>query len=1131
MSSIESTDLPDGNETLLQQIINVGMKTSTNQSKSSAPETSKKLQSQHQSPKRSQLPTFHTAAKYQHERLKERERHDKQLLINCINIGIEKNVRSDGKNKTSHSQNRHLIESNVNAKSNPKNLETTSVVVSDTISTISASNTAPGVERSLIEGTKQLEPEHRQAQQTNTQMKSISKATHPTDVKSTIPINNGFNTSVNLHKSLTLTNDNELVVSFASLNLSGDANLMEQSNEYPARKLSYMEYSQDSLTNSVNQMDVSNEFLMEYNEDGLVQRIDKHKDPELMLRSVERLTHKLVSTAEYLRTTNASKSIDEDSGTNGKNDSNNTWNEDTCPNDVSFPSLSVTVPMIASMNDDTTISDPPVNGIIEENFAFDIEANNEFEYRSLPKSSSSLTQPDSLDSDTNTLVNTTDTHNSESTINFVIGGEVHHHNLCNGSPSFDSTMTNSTIIALEATKLRTDLLNMQGITNSMTSIDLDNVRPPSAMENLSTCSYLDTPNSPLIARRRKKSLPQGLMARRAINNIPGGSLESINSTCNLDNVKPPSLMDELLDSLISVDSLPSEVADNPDSLTYQFEQASHYETAHSELDDATTVGSCTDLLFDTTSIQSGFSSAESTPKRLESPKRVLTPRQKRQVAKDRYRTYTIAAEQNTEYDSLNGVEQLNAEDNDITNQFESGNFDNESLSDAEEMSSIRALTKKFTFLRDLNAIKSPKSKINVQLESRFQAIQKRTTITNTKLVNNNSSSEHLDTQETVCSDDETAEENEMPKPKPKILRNEDDRNTQLTDDAELKTVRGRKKPAYVSPYKMVNQDTKPIAKANVSNPKADVAPNKSKMETTKQVNNLTSTNKSNTSNASASNVKSSTASKISSIRSKYLQPKVADKIIKKSVQKSSDSLKECQTPPEIKPLQRQGTFTKDEPTCSDVPIVYSEPLSPAKTSKTPTKGTSFISKLKIPLKRSVSYVTSPKTPTATNRFSQPTSPSPSSVGQPYNRSSVGGSTSRSNSSLNSSKAGTPGSQPLSRSSSTLSNTNPKREVSSRIANLWKKTDTSTKRTTVTTTTTAISVKKVNSVCVRKPPTPSSSEPKLIRSTTFDNTPPVKQTKPSTGTSTPQARQTKFSSRSTVANGTKKLSIIGSLVNV
>ena len=74
---------------------------------------------------------------------------------------------------------------------------------------------------------------------------------------------------------------------------------------------------------------------------------------------------------------------------------------------------------------------------------------------------------------------------------------------------------------------------------------------------------------------RKKSLPIGVVARRALNlgQTRTGSLENLLNECSnshhsqLENMKPPSIMDELLDvadmenSMLSVASITSEVAD------------------------------------------------------------------------------------------------------------------------------------------------------------------------------------------------------------------------------------------------------------------------------------------------------------------------------------------------------------------------------------------------------------------------------------------------------------------------------------------------------------------------------------------------------------------------------------------
>lgn len=234
-------------------------------------------------------------------------------------------------------------------------------------------------------------------------------------------------------------------------------------------------------------------------------------------------------------------------------------------------------------------------------------------------------------------------------IKFQVGGEVYTVNslpyLTSGPMSIDScsTMTNSTIIFMEANKVANELQNLSP-TDSLGSIDLDHIRPPSVMDcvSLSTVTC-DLPISPQLSRHRKCSIPTGIMARRALGQLsnfrPHGSVESINSLAGtLDNIKPPSIMDELLDSMISVASITSEVAE-PGGLA---DPTSNYETALSEMDD-TTLQSCMDLPSDATPVPSDFSSNESTPKKV-GIRRAMTPRQKRQMAKDRFRTYTIAAD-------------------------------------------------------------------------------------------------------------------------------------------------------------------------------------------------------------------------------------------------------------------------------------------------------------------------------------------------------------------------------------------------------------------------------------------------------------------------------------------------------
>ncbi|KAG5678151.1 hypothetical protein PVAND_007846 [Polypedilum vanderplanki] len=85
---------------------------------------------------------------------------------------------------------------------------------------------------------------------------------------------------------------------------------------------------------------------------------DKHKNPDLMLKSVDRLTQELVSTAEYLRK-NALDEVSEQKMSNSI--SNNTWNDE-----ISFPSISMTAPMIGSTNDEATFATDQICPLPEE---------------------------------------------------------------------------------------------------------------------------------------------------------------------------------------------------------------------------------------------------------------------------------------------------------------------------------------------------------------------------------------------------------------------------------------------------------------------------------------------------------------------------------------------------------------------------------------------------------------------------------------------------------------------------------------------------------------------------------------------------------------------------------------------
>ncbi|XP_011500880.1 PREDICTED: uncharacterized protein LOC105364598 [Ceratosolen solmsi marchali] len=247
----------------------------------------------------------------------------------------------------------------------------------------------------------------------------------------------------------------------------------------------------------------------------------RQRDPDAMIASLDRLTATLVQQSEAMR--------ERDSCTMKGSLLSDTWNEDS-PNELSFPSISTSIPLVSSFKSD--IQDDHIVG-------------------------SELTEED-----------------------------------C----SITTTMTESKIIEREAIKLA-EAVSAEANQISLASIDLDAINPPSTMgslisltasisgitdsiDNSAEKGHQSTSLPPMqFTSSKKKSLPIGVVARRALNHGQNrtGSLENLLSEfngCNnsqIENVKPPSIMDELLDvgdmenSMLSVASITSEIADCKDS--------------------------------------------------------------------------------------------------------------------------------------------------------------------------------------------------------------------------------------------------------------------------------------------------------------------------------------------------------------------------------------------------------------------------------------------------------------------------------------------------------------------------------------------------------------------------------------
>ncbi|XP_055848796.1 uncharacterized protein LOC129913873 [Episyrphus balteatus] len=725
ISSVDSSDSNDNqSKSLFEQCIRTGMNKKTRHH-------SDKLQQQGRSstsnpnlnvtPKLSQLssiprvPNPKTPIRLDRERQRDRERKDEQLLQECINTGMAKSAAGTNQIKPPARHTRHMlssVETMFNQKRTndphpqptylasfatphmqpaspmviptmappmtqkmPKNGETTSAAVleqsqhREITTSPSAPNTAPGVGmKEYPDGTK--DPKNLQ----HLQSMAVKVEEVVLTLDSSRPMTIGSSTS-----SAEGGGGGAESLLLASMNTTW-------TDEYPGQE---MISSQDSFQES---QSVSFDMDNSSHQQQVTPTVpNKHKDPDLMLKSVERLTHDYVSTAEYLRAADNSDLTDEAVCNNKYNSntttttSNNTWSEDTCPNDVSFPSVSISAPMIASLQDDDDEDDQTSMQIDHTSFRFkgdlhdfaEITPTNEIQpFESLSMQTMNTveevgtSQPNSLETETDTLVNDEIaavivseneqfTELSSEGIRFQVGGEVKRVPLQAAAtntyltPAFGgvpSVMTNSTIIAFEANRLADNLLN--DMAQSTNSLDLDNIRPPSCMESLSMSGCYEVPQSPQLSRLRKKSLPAGIVARRALGHLPAhlnGSLESVNSSCNLENIKPPSLMDELLDSMISVSSIQSEIVDQSLNNTTM----SNYETAYDFDDNTVTLHSCSEILpndgYDSneTPLQSDFSSAESTPRKyrnVNGVKRTLTPKQKRKLVKDRFKTYTIAAD-------------------------------------------------------------------------------------------------------------------------------------------------------------------------------------------------------------------------------------------------------------------------------------------------------------------------------------------------------------------------------------------------------------------------------------------------------------------------------------------------------
>ncbi|XP_073815079.1 adenomatous polyposis coli 2 [Musca autumnalis] len=1186
--------------------------------------------------------------------VRERDRRDEKLLMECINTGIMKKI---GESNKQQQQPPSLLtrEALVLHNNQPKNGQATSAAAqmeelirpqsaksmdNSSLSTATSINTtttitaAPDVEKIDSNNISN----HYQQQQIST------NNINPVE---------GINDQRNLFSSPPAAEQRNPVVP-QDVNLPNPENVPEIMNGIGCK-------SEDSCEEGQNvQSDESNQsFIMETTvsldnspSTPKMQENEKHKDPDLMLKSVERLTLEFVSSAEQLRTNNGNGPVlhhnfvnvtvaTHDSAgdcTTTASISNDTWDEDTCPNDVSFPSVSISAPKVISITydeddeDQTTTADykelndfaentPNIDELPAPDLSLDFDnigvhqaQNNGYNYDS---------QPSSLDCYTDkTLVNESggkstakaaeelngekdkqdggEQESSSCGLNFKLGGIVQ---TAAAVPSLCfnvSAMTNSTFIAQEARKLANNLqaADTEGeeeeLTFSINSLDLDNIRPPSGMDSLNISGYyLDShtqpnslQNSPQMHFKSpkfpRKTLPAGLVARRALGQMPphlSGSMESVNSSCNimLDNIKPPSLMDELLDSMISVSSIQSEIADDCASMATTV-TVSHYETATGGGEDGDTItlrscsedqlprddeqhtyndGTITPLPSD---YDFNFSSAESTPKKsyTGSPGlgiRNLTPKQKRQIVKDRYRTYTIDGEMSEELrrkieesqkDETLQIEITSFDTNNTNSTENGGKFDDDQNNENEKQenglqstprsrrrsSQERYRTQTITY-SDLQA--------HLKQDADNPSITSNYTFTHGTSSDNDSSSDfemntkladqdltsleydqnseteschNFDTKTHVLTDCEEEQEPEDTETditekqeviRPRIVIPGETTNESNAEEGEgeqaspVKTVRGGKKPQYVSPYSMKFQKTSEHCKP-----------------------------------AKPPQVSTATTAKSNLQLRKPNATTVVTTNAKLAQKKPLKETKEVPPPPPPAPLERQGTFVKDEPSvdASTVPVVETSPKK-SKLSKLP---------MKRQLSSTGSSNTSPQKTASTRKL--PTSANSSSISA-TNKRSFGGSITkpqRANSNVNirvttsaariavlSTRVST--TTPPSRSNSTLNSANAAvtaaqnaaakiNQAQSRIAGIWRRVDDAKNKQTTTTVKTN---NKGSQLSGKTTTTAKASlQPgTLVRSTTFDNSPPLTVIKSKTNSGVVSAGKSNVGSSSA---GTTKIAM-------
>ncbi|XP_060525478.1 adenomatous polyposis coli protein-like isoform X2 [Cylas formicarius] len=376
--------------------------------------------------------------------------------------------------------------------------------------------------------------------------------------------------------------------------------------------------------------------------------------------------------------------------------------------------------------------------------------------------------------------------------------------------STTSTMTESTLIAMEATRIATVFKREAEMSQSAASLELDMVRPPSQLNSLTTMA----PPSPKLGTTRKP-LSSDVLVKRALNHRADsfdGVTEEVDEKPNpifdvkqkymvdLESTNPPSIFSEITDMCDSLADVATETI-GADSDIYEdcgWAESSARDDDFSDANSATPHGSPVIRL---ASIQTDASSAESTPERSQS----ASTKRRRSVARDRYKTYTVSAAEVVSSE-VGGVEPEEASPSSVGSPKLTPK-ERRKLDPARTRTLSESNFSPDTASSDLHFFIRTEADLVVKTlrdAARDDLLECETL----SLVSNDEDSEHNSGGSTACRtyhkswdppvstpEAEGVEQRESAPAKPKIVKPELEERREEPEEAP-KTVRGRRKPLY-----------------------------------------------------------------------------------------------------------------------------------------------------------------------------------------------------------------------------------------------------------------------------------------------------------------------------------------------